>query len=265
MASAALVGTGCDQARTVARQEFTPRVAGVLTVATALPAPGSWEFDDLGNPIGGFEYEIAAALAARFDLRLEVIDVPFEQIVAGDLGGADIALAEITVTGAREQNLAFSTPYYLSGAGVLAAEGAEVPDLKTARDLSWGVRRGTTDEALVRNTIKPDSVTIYPDELACARAVAGGEVEACLLDLPTALVIEGELVGVETVARFVTDEQWAIAFPRDAEALATNIEVVDAGLRALIADGSRDGWADEWLAALYAHDPDTITVIEART
>lgn len=253
----------CGDARTTASQTFTPAHAGVLTVAATLPAPGSWVLDDDGRPVGGFEYELAVALADRFDLRLEVIDVPFERIVAGDLGGADLALAEISATDARASVLDFSEPYYRADAGVLAATGEEVLDLKTARERSWGTLAGTTDAAFVADVIRPEASQSYPDEQACARAVAAGTIDACLMDLPTALAIEQEVAGVDTVARFATDEPWAIAF---AEGVArTNVEVVDAGIRALTADGSLGRFVDEWLLGGDADGVRAIPIIEART
>ena len=259
----ATTSVGCDDARRSASLTFTPSRAGVLAVAAALPAPGSWELDAAGQPVGGFEYELAVALADRFDLRLEVIDVPFAQIVAGDLGGADLALAEITVTDEREASLDFSTPYYRAGAGVVALEGTEMLDLKTARDSSWGTMAGTTDAAFVADIIRPDTSRTFADQEACARAVVAGAVDACLMALPTALAVEQQVAGVDTIARFATDEPWAAALPDRAS--RANLEVLDAGIRALLADGSLDAFADEWLLGDDADGVTAIPIIEART
>src|SRR3954471_18558430 len=99
---AVAAAAACSDSTSIARQDFTPRTPGQLTVATSLPAPGFWDGTAVGELTGGFEDGIARALADRFDLRLEVVDVPFERIVAGDLGGADMALAQITITPARD-------------------------------------------------------------------------------------------------------------------------------------------------------------------
>lgn len=259
----ATASAGCGDARRTAALTFTPARPGVLAVAAPLPSPGAWELDAAGRPVGGFEYELAVALADRFDLRLEVVDVSFAQIVAGDLGGADIALAEITVTSDRASRLDFSTPYYRADAGVLARAGTEMLDLKTARDSSWGTLEGTTDAAFVADVIRPDVSLTFPDEQACAEAAADGQVDACLMDLPTALAVEQQVAGVDTVARFATDEQWAVALADGAS--RTNLEVVDAGIRALVADGSLERLADEWLLRDDADAVTAIPIIEART
>ena len=117
---AALVGLGCDQVRDNAEQQFDPHVDGVLTVATTSARTG----------ILGGRRRLRRSTAAssgrsptrsrrRFDLELEVVDVPFEPIVAGDLGGADMAIAQISITDERAEDVDFSTSYYVTSAGVL--------------------------------------------------------------------------------------------------------------------------------------------------
>lgn len=261
----AVAASACGDARRDAEQTFVPLTEGALTVATDLPAPGYWDLDDDGRPVGGFEYEIAAALAERFDLRLEVVDVAFDRIATGDLGGADLALAQITVTDDRYQQVAFSTPYFVSDTGVVARPDDEITDLGTARDRTWGAERGTTATDLVASVIRPDEVTLFDVPTACVEAVRDGAVEACLLDLPTALVLETQIDGVATVARFPTDEHWAVAVPAEGDDADHNRSVLDAGLRALDADGSLDRFAETWLDPLFARDPADVPVIEART
>ena len=260
----AAASTGCDDAREVAGQRFTPAEPGILTVAVSLPAPGYWDVDDSGVAVGGFEFELASAIADRLDLTLAWREVPFDRLVAGDLGGADLALSQISVTDERKAAVRFSTPYYESAAGVVAAAGDDIADLATARDRSWGVVEGTTEEDLVREVVRPDDTVLFADETACVEAVADETVDACLLDLPTALVLEQEVDGVATVARFLTREQWAIALPDDAPSLDANVAAVDAAVRALDNSGVIDDLAAEWLESRFARDPADLPVIEAR-
>lgn len=128
---------------------FTPATAGVLTVATNLPAPGFWE-GPATAPDGGFEHGLAVALADRFGLdSVVVVDVPFEQIVAGDLGGADLALAQLTPTDARDAVLDFTGGYLDSNPAVIVRPGTDVDDMAAARELTWVVQAGSTQQDLV--------------------------------------------------------------------------------------------------------------------
>src|ERR1700733_8913738 len=110
--AAVVVLSACANAGTGAAGTFTPRVKGTLTVATAqIPDPGFW-YGTFAHPTGGFEYGLAQALAERFDLkRIRVVEVPFHELVRGHLGGADLALSDITITDERAEHLDFSTSY----------------------------------------------------------------------------------------------------------------------------------------------------------
>src|SRR5581483_7255615 len=67
---------------------FKPRHPGALTVATGeIPLAGMWT-GTAKHPTGGFEYELAKALAKRFGLeRVDVVVIPFNRLVRGDMGG----------------------------------------------------------------------------------------------------------------------------------------------------------------------------------
>src|SRR5262245_6101911 len=110
----ALIAAACgssDQGGPKAAGTFTPANPGVLIVATRpIPTAGFWDGDS-GTPTGGFEYELSQRLAERFHLELQIVQRPFADLVAGDLGGADMALAQISPTSSRERVLDFSVGY----------------------------------------------------------------------------------------------------------------------------------------------------------
>lgn len=156
----------CGDARRIAEQSFTAAKPGTLTVATSLPAPGFWEGEDASDLTGGFEYELARELADRWDLELAVIDVPFDDLVAGDLHGADLALSQITITDDRRRNMTFSTPYYRDDDGVVLPTGEELTDLKTAKELRWGAIVESTQLGLLVDVVRPDSEPVATNALA---------------------------------------------------------------------------------------------------
>lgn len=149
-----LTASGCSAPNDPAGT-FRPTTAGVLTVATSLPAPGFWEASETGSLYGGFEYSIALDLADRFGLDLRIVNVPFDQIVEGDMGGADLALAQITFTRTRLANIELSTTYYPANMGVLAIKGESVADMAAARGLRWAVEDGTTQVSFLETVVVP--------------------------------------------------------------------------------------------------------------
>ena len=155
-ALAVLALAGCASIRSNSEQEFTPIHPGQLTVATTLPAPGFWNQDAKGDFTGGFEYEVANALADRFSLELKVVDIPFDDLTTGKFDDADIAMSHISITDEHADHVDFSTSYDATSAGVLARHGKTIADLKTAREQTWCVTDGTTGSDLVDEFVTDD-------------------------------------------------------------------------------------------------------------
>jgi len=258
--------SACSDAGDAARTSFLPLDEGILRVATALPAPGFWDGSEPDSVDGGFEWELAQLLAERFDLELEVIAVPFAQLDAGDLGGADLAIAQITATAERDERVDFSIGYYDTAIGVLAGNGASIPDLRETRSLRWVVVDGTTEQDFLDEVVMPSAPPlVVADETEAARAIAEGRVDAGLADLATGLVIAGESPALEVVAQFVTRQSYAVALPAAGATRTANRDAVDTALRTLTADGTLDDLAERWLEPRFERSPDGVPVIIART
>lgn len=258
-----LAATACGAAPTgPAAGTFTSSEPGVLVVAASLPARGFWE-GTADAPTGGFEFGLALELAERFGLdEVRVVDVPFDRLVSGDLGGADIALAELTPTVGRDALLDFSTPYLDAHPAVLVRAGTEVPDLAAARDLSWAVQTDSIHVPLAEQRIRPVGGPLQlPDIGSVVAAVVDGTVDAALLDLPTA-VVEARLSNgtLEVVAQFATDDALAAAVPEGGD----NLDAIDSAIRAMLRDGTIRALADEWLGLEIAAGSIDIPLIRAQ-
>ena len=256
------LAAACSDSQEAASPSFAPGAAGELLVAAALPAPGFWDGETTEEVDAGFEFALAGRLADEFGLELRIVDVPFERIAAGDLGGADLAIAQISVTDAREELVDFSLPYLTVDATVLAPAGTEVADLYDARGLRWVALAGSTQADLLDEVVRPDDdVLLVGTEVEAAAAVLSGDADAALVDAPSALLAAAAEPRLDAVARFATREHYGIALPETAP--SGNLEVVDLVLRRLTADGTLDDLADD-LADDLGGDPDDLPVIRTR-
>lgn len=225
--------------------DFEPATAGVLTVATEhVPAAGFW-LGTRKKPTGGFEFELAEAMALQFDLdRVEIRTVPLDRLIKGDLAGADIALRQLTPTSEREEYLDFSIPYLSSPPAALVRAGQEIPDMLTARELSWAVPEGTTLIKLLEDTVRPETMRIAETQVEVVRMLGRGDVDAALFDLPVALAMAQASAGrFEVAAQFASDEALAVALPRGSD----NVEGVNSAIRALSAEGTISDLTGRWL------------------
>ena len=255
-----LVTGACSSGEQAAAPTFSTKEPGVLVVAADLPVPGFWEGDDPKAVDAGYEWGLADALADRFDLRLEVIDRPFDQIVSGDLGAADVGIAQASITDERREDVDFSVSYFTSSPTVVsrADDLDDLVDLATAREQTCAVQRGTTEADLITDVVRPDDDPVYADdETAATQLVADGKADAALIDLPTALVITDQDPDLAVRSRFDQEEHYGVVLPLDSD----NTPVIDQAIRALRADETLLHLRERWLDPVFSEDPDSIPVI----
>jgi polar amino acid transport system substrate-binding protein len=239
---------------------FTPRTADVLTVAmSGYPTPGFWEGTPQ-HPTGGFEYELARAMADRFGLKsVRIVVKHFHQIVGGDLGGADLALDLITPTSERENHLQFSTPYLTDAPTVVVRSGTSIPDLATAQDLTWGALRGSTFIDDIEKSVHPDSpIRIFDQEAQMMAALNRGTVDAVLEDLPLAVATANDSGGkLRAAAQLPITEAIAAALPKS----SNNEQAVSSAIRAFRADGTINRLLNKWVGPAAANAETSIPLL----
>jgi polar amino acid transport system substrate-binding protein len=241
IAGLAVVHSGCGSDQN-AGTPFQPARPGTLTVATAfVPAPGFWE-----TRSAGLEAALARELADRLGLEhVSVRQVPFGALVAGRLGGADLALSQLSPTDEREQSLDFTTPYLTAPAGVLAVRRAQASDVKGLKSLRWVVSRFSTLTPLVEDQIRPDRAPVVVDDRAQALEVLrAGRADALMLDLPVALGLAHDYPSEFHVLGQLPDVQGLAAALPDG---SPNHEIVDSAIHRLQADGTIDKLVTRWL------------------
>ncbi|MCB0831451.1 MAG: amino acid ABC transporter substrate-binding protein [Solirubrobacterales bacterium] len=236
--------TGCEISDS-ASGTFTPAHDNVLTVVTQpFPTVGFWE-GTAAHPTGGFEYEMAEELASRLGLDgVKVETREFSEIVAGNLGDADIAMSLLTPTSEREENLDFTTPYLQTTPAFLTRDGTEIPDLETAQGMKIAVGRNTTLEGIVDDTIRPDQEPLrFENRDREIEAVRKGTADAALFDLAAAQAIIKESPNLTIAAQLNDPEPIAAALPKG----SSNTDAVGSALRSMEADGTIDQLSADWL------------------
>jgi polar amino acid transport system substrate-binding protein len=217
--------TGSSEAEstTASAESCTPeqmqtKTAGTLTVATDKPAyPPYFEEDE---PANGEGFESAVAYAIGKQLGYAPADVkwtvePFDSSYAPGPKDFDFDVNEITITPAREKAVDFSAPYYRANQAVVALDGSEAAKAKSLADLKdtkIGVQINTTSLSVVEEEIEPSSrPEVFNNSGDVVTALKNGQVEAVVVDLPTALYLTAAQVENATVVgQFggATGEEW---------------------------------------------------------
>lgn len=233
----------------------SPAKPGQLTVEVSLPAPIWWNGDSPESIKDGMEYCMAAEIAWRagYD-KLEVVNVGWDALIAGQTDGFDLALSEISITDERKKVHDFSVPYFNSDIGVLVRKDAPV-DEKSIKSAKIGVQQATTGAAFVQDKLGITDVQVYPDQGDMFAALRAGQTDVAITD--TSIVL-AEVVAnpdkVQVVGQYKTGESYGAIYPKGNPNNAT----LDKIIQSMIDDGTIGKLGAKYLAAAWGKDPATV-------
>lgn len=213
LALAALAGCGSsksDSSTTSAADckpgQLPTHAKGVLTVATDDPAyPPYFEDDEPANG-EGFESAVAYAIARQLGYpaaKVKWTVEPFNSSFAPGPKDFDFDVNEISITAAREKAADFSSPYYTANQAVVALKDSDAANAKSLADLKdakLGVQIGTTSLEAAEEQIDPSSrPEVFNSSNDVVTALKNEQIDAIVVDLPTALYITAAQVPTATV------------------------------------------------------------------
>ncbi|MFT3986136.1 ABC transporter substrate-binding protein [Aestuariivirga sp.] len=232
-----------------------PAKPGQLTVEVSLPAPIWWNGDTPDTIKDGMEYCIAAEIAWRagYD-KLEVVNVGWDPLIAGQTHDFDLAMSEISITDERKKVHDFSIPYFSSDIGVLTRTDAPV-DEKTVKTAKVGVQQSTTGAAFAMDKLGIADAQVYTDQGDMFAALRSGQIDAAITD--TSIVL-AEVVAnpgkVEVVGQYKTGESYGAIYQKG----NANNPTIDKIFQSMIDDGTMKALAAKYLAAAWGKDPATV-------
>lgn len=257
LASAALtLGlSACAPAEENSAGDLPTITAGKLTIGTGLPAYYPWVLDDTPESGEGFEAAVAYAVAEELGFAPEDViwvRTTFEEAIQPGPKNFDFNLQQYSITEERKAAIDFSSPYYYTAQTVItiagsAAEG--VTDLAGLKGLIIGAQTGTTSLKAIEDIIQPSAgAQVFNSNDDAKAALANGQVDAIVVDLPTAFyltgveldggIILGQLEGAEA------GDSFGLVLDKDSALTAA----VTAAVEAIRESGKLAAIETEWLA-----------------
>ena len=216
---------------------------GKLTIATGDPVYPPWMMGD--DPAGGIGFENGLVYALAEELGFDQEDVvwvrqTFDQGIAPGDKPYDFNIQQYSVTEARREFVDFSIVYYQPEKAVVALPDSGVSNARTfadLRDLTWGATIGTTDLNYIENIIGADDVAVFSEQVGTFQGLLGGQIDATVISLPTALFATAVQVPEATIAAILpfdpNDQGHGLVFEKGNPI----VEWINGGLEAIIADG----------------------------
>jgi polar amino acid transport system substrate-binding protein len=228
--------------------------AGTLTVATDEPAYPPYFIDN--DPSNGKGFESAVAFAIGKQLGYDKSEVKwtvesFNTSFAPGPKDFDFDVNEISITPVREKAVDFSKPYYTANQAVVAlkdSEAAKAASIEELKDTKIGVQIGTTSLDAVEEVIDPSTEPqVFNNSNDVVTALKNGEVEAVVVDVPTALYLTAAQVeDAGIVGQFSAPggDQWGALLAKD----SSLTPCVDMAIEKMEASGELEALNKQWMS-----------------
>jgi polar amino acid transport system substrate-binding protein len=208
---------------------------GTITFGTDQPAYPPWFLDDDPTNGKGFESAVAYAVADKLGYGKEQVKwvrVPFNAAIAPGPKTFDANLNEFSITDERKQAVDFSAPYFDVTQAVVTVKSspaAGVKDLAGLKGLKLGAQVGTTSYTAAKAI--DSGVAVFNNNDDAKAALSSGQIDALVLDLPTAFEVQSELTDGVIVGQLPAGtekaEQFGIVLDKGSPLTACVSKVVD--------------------------------------
>ena len=230
-----------------AATDFTTVEDGKLHMATNAAFPPYEMVADDGS-FEGIDVEIAGKIAEKLGLELVVDDMDFGSVITSvQAGKSDIAMAGLTVTDERKENVDFSDTYATGVQTVIVPIDSDIETIDDLQGKLIGCQESTTGYIYCSDDYGEDMVTAFPNGANAIQALLSGKVDAVVIDSQPAQEFvaqnAGKLKMLDT--EYVT-EDYAIGVSKDNAALR---DAVNNALKELIDDGTVQSILDKYIKA----------------
>ena len=226
--------------------ELTTVAAGKLTMSTNAAFP-PYEMTADDGSFEGIDIEVAAAIADKLGLELQIDDMDFDAaLLATQSGKSDMVMAGVTVTDERQKVMDFSDTYAEGIQSVIVPEDSDIASVDDLAGKTIGTQRGTTGYIYCTDDFGEDSVVAYDDGLTAVQALNNGQVDAVVIDNAPAKEFVAANTGLKILDTAYAQEDYAIGVAKGNTEL---LNAINGALEELQADGTLQSIVDKYIKA----------------
>ena len=245
-AASSEVASSAASSEAASAAELTTVTPGKLTMSTNAAFPPYESTDDNGNFVG-IDIDVAAAIAEKLGLELQVDDMDFDAaLLAAQNGKSDLVMAGVTVTEDRQLVMDFSDSYATGIQSIIVKEDSDVATPDDLADKMIGTQRGTTGYIYCSDDFGDEHVTPYDDGLTAVQALVNGQVDAVVIDNAPAKEFVAANPGLKILDTAYAEEEYAIGVAKGNTAM---LDAINGALEELKNDGTLQAIIDKYIKA----------------
>ena len=245
-AASSEVASSAASSEAASAAELTTVTPGKLTMSTNAAFPPYESTADNGNFVG-IDIDVAAAIAEKLGLELQVDDMDFDAaLLAAQNGKSDLVMAGVTVTEDRQLVMDFSDSYATGIQSIIVKEDSDVATPDDLADKMIGTQRGTTGYIYCSDDFGDEHVTPYDDGLTAVQALVNGQVDAVVIDNAPAKEFVAANPGLKILDTAYAEEDYAIGVAKGNTAM---LDAINGALEELKNDGTLQAIIDKYIKA----------------
>jgi ABC-type amino acid transport substrate-binding protein len=160
----------------------------------------------------GFEVEIARAIAAKLNVKVEHAWGTFDGLISMLTSKQCDAIVDgLFITDERKKTIDYAGAEYASGEAILVPKtDTTTHGLADLKDKNVGVLSGSVTVDLLKKAGFGDNLKIYPDQNTIILELNNGRIAAGFLEAPSAAwaLKQDESLNIKLVADYVPDERF---------------------------------------------------------
>ena len=223
-------GSDTQQSETAENTE-----GGVLRMGTNATFP-PYEYVDENNEVAGIDADIAAAIADKLGMELEITDMAFDSLIpALQSDTIDIVLAGMTVDPERAEQVNFTDSYATGVQVIIVPEDSDIASPDDLEGKNIGVQTGTTGDLQCTDAYGQEFVKQFDNGPLAVAALLNGQIDCVVIDNEPAKNYVAANEGLKILDTAYADEDYAAAIAKEDTEL---FEQVNAAIQELKEDGT---------------------------
>ena len=235
-----------DSADTQQSETAENTEGGVLRMGTNATFP-PYEYVDENNEVAGIDADIAAAIADKLGMELEITDMAFDSLIpALQSDTIDIVLAGMTVDPERAESVNFTDSYATGVQVIIVPEDADIASPDDLEGKNIGVQTGTTGDLYCTDQYGQEFVKQFDNGPLAVAALLNGQIDCVVIDNEPAKNYVAANQGLKILETAYANEEYAAAIAKDNTEL---YDQVNTAIQELKADGTIDSIIEKYIPA----------------
>lgn len=205
-----------------------------------------------GTGYEGIDVEIAAAVAEKLGLELQIDDMEFTSaLLAVQNNSADMIFGALSYREDRDEVMDFTDPYATGVQVVIVPEDSDITSLDDLNGKLIGTQAGTTGYTYAsappeENGFGEENVRAYDNGATAVQALLGGQIDAVIIDDGPARQYVAANDGLTILDTPWVEEDYCAAVDEGNSAL---LYAINTALNELIDDGTVQSIQDKYISA----------------